>query len=181
MNDPKKFHKYSRYGAYHWTWYNQKYSYKVHVNFLKGWIQEKSVIDIGAGDGFITSFLNIKGIDNDPDGIAAAASKGVAIDLGDAYALPYRKEEFDSALMSDVVEHFSNVNRALAEARRVIKKYLYVTIPAREKFTEPDHYHRWTPEEFISQVQNQHFKLVEGPLTHYGRNKHYFKFQKIPK
>src|SRR5438477_8664030 len=98
MGDVKKFEKYKRYGAYHWRWYERKYSYKRHVDFLKTWIREKNTIDIGAGDGFITNLLGIRGVDNDPYGIRAAAERGVTIDLGDAYSLPYQDEEFDSAV-----------------------------------------------------------------------------------
>ncbi len=180
IGDPKKFEKYKRYGGYHWAWYNKKYTYKTHVDFLKRWIVDKNVIDIGAGDGFITNFLGIHGVDNDPYGIAAAAKKGVKIDLGDAYALPYKDNEFESALMSDTIEHFSNVELALSEARRVIRKFFYVNIPLKEKFKEPDHYHSWTPEQFISQVEQQGFILIDSPRLKPARNRGYFKFQKTP-
>lgn len=179
LGDPKKFHKYNRYGAYHWHWYGQKVSYTRHVDFLRRWVREKNVIDIGAGDGLVTSLLGIQGIDNDPIGIKAAASKGVVINLGDAYALPYKDEEFESALMSDTIEHFKDVKVALKEAGRVIKKFLYVNIPAKEKFVEPDHYHSWSVQQFIAEVEGCGFKLAEQPRCKYSRNMIYFKLQKI--
>lgn len=178
MGDPKKYEKYKRFGGYHWMWYDKRYTYRTHADFLKRWVNEKSVLDIGAGDGFITHFLGIRGVDNDPYGIKAAARKGVTIDLGDAYSLPYKDEEFDSALMSDTIEHFSNVDLALSEARRVIKKFLYVNIPLKERFVEPDHYGSWTPEQFTAQVEKQGFALVDGPRLKPHRNRGYFKFQK---
>lgn len=177
--DKKKFEKYKTYGAYHWDWYGNKWTYKRHVDYLKAWVKEKNTIDIGAGDGFITHALGIKGVDNDPYGITAAAGKGVSIDLGNAYALPYKDEEFDSALMSDTIEHFSKFRRVLREARRVIKSYLYINIPAKEKFVEPDHYHAWTAEEFVKEVEKCGFKLIEEPKFKFNRNRIYFKFQKI--
>lgn len=179
MGDTKRFEKYKLYGAYHWEWYELRMTYKRHAQFLKSWVQEPNTIDIGAGDGFITNFLGIRGVDNDPHGIAAAASKGVHIDLGDAYALPYTDEEFESALMSDVIEHFSDIGPPLLEARRIISKYLYVTIPTSESFNEPDHYHAWTPDEFIESVVKYGYKLVEGPRVKYHKRRYYFKFQKI--
>lgn len=178
MGDPKKFEKYRRYGAYHWKWYGKKMRYTWHVNFLKRWVEEKNTIDIGAGDGLITHLLGIRGIDNDPYGVKAAARRGVKIDLGDAYALPYKDEEFDAALLSDTIEHFSDITPPLTEVRRVIKKYLYVNIPAKEKFVEPDHYHSWTPEEFIADVERHGYVLVGSPRIKLEQNRCYFKFQK---
>ena len=178
MGDPKKFEKYKQYGGYHWLWYNKRYTYKTHADFLKRWVKEKKVIDIGAGDGFITNFLGIRGVDNDPCGIKAAAKKGVKIDLGDAYSLPYKDEEFESALMSDTIEHFSNVDLVLTEVRRVIRKFFYVNIPLKEKFKEPDHYHAWTPEQFKAQVEKQGFTLIDGPRLKPQRNRCYFMFKK---
>lgn len=179
LGDPKKFEKYKRYGAYHWMWYHKRYTYRTHAEFLKRWVEEKNTIDIGAGDGFITHFLDIKGIDNDVYGIKEAAKKGVIIELGSAYELPYQDNQFDSALMSDTIEHFSDVDLAISEARRVIKKFFYVNIPLKEKYVEPDHYGSWTPDEFKIQVEKNGLKLVDKPHLKPHRNRGYFKFQKI--
>lgn len=179
MGDPKKFRKYKRYGAYHWRWYRQRLSYTRHVDFLKRWVKEKNTLDIGAGDGLITNVLGIYGVDNDPDGVRVAALRGQNIKLGDAYNLPYKDEEFESALMSDTIEHMSDTKKVLSEARRVIKRYLYINIPAKEKFFEPDHYHSWTAEQFIKEVEKCGFKLAEEPRYKYSRNRTYFKFQKV--
>lgn len=179
IGDPKIFPKYRYYGGYHWRWYGTRLTYTRHVDFLKRWVKEKNTIDIGAGDGLITSMLGIRGIDNSPHGVNAARKMGVEIDLGDAYALPYYDEEFDSALMSDTIEHFSDPKKALGQARRVIKKFLYVNIPAKEKFTEPDHYGSWTPEEFVKEVESTGFILVDGPRLKIDRNRYYFKFKKV--
>lgn len=179
LGDRKKFHKYTRYGAYHWRWYGRRLSYTRHVDFVRRWIKEKNTIDIGAGDGLITSLAGIRGIDNDPKGVEVAAARGVTIDHGSAYDLPYKDEEFDSALMSDTIEHFSDVGKALNEVRRVIKKYFYVNIPARERFTEPDHYHSWTAQDFVEEVEGYGFKLLGQPKVKYARNRIYFKFEKV--
>lgn len=177
MGDVKQFDKYGRYGGYHWHWYGRKPSYTDNADFLKQWVAEKNTLDIGAGDGVITYLLGIRGIDNDARAVSIAIGKGAMVDHGDAYALPYQDEEFDSALMSDVIEHFSDIVKPLAETRRVIKKYFYVNIPQREKFYEPDHYHSWTPEQFIADVEKSGFVLEEGPISQHTR--HYFKFRKI--
>jgi len=122
--------------------------------------------------------LGIHGVDNDPDAIRVAARRNVVIDPGDAYALPYKDERFDSALMSDTIEHFKHPRKALSESHRVIRKHLYVNIPAREKFIEPDHYHSWTEQQFIDQVEACGFALAHKPILKYNLNSIYYKFKK---
>jgi len=177
VGDIKKFDKYKRYGAYHWMWYDKKPSYRENADFLKGWIKEKDVIEIGAGDGFIVHHLGIKGIDNDSTAVQLAAEKKVKVDEGDAYDLPYDDKEFECALMTDTVEHFKDVNIPLSQVRRIIRKYLYINIPARERFEEPDHYHKWTPKQFINEVTKNGFTLEEEPIS--KNKRHYFKFRRV--
>lgn len=167
-------------GAYHWDWYaGGKQRYIRHVQFLKRWVREKNTIDIGAGDGLITHELTIRGVDNNRVAIKLAAEKGIKVDYGNAAHLPYKKEEFDSALMSDTLEYLRDITKPLSEARRVIKKYLYVSLPSAEKFTQVGHYHYWTPQDLVINVEHQGFKLVDGPRLKVDRQHYYFKFQKL--
>src|SRR3990167_5535557 len=110
--------KYRKHLAYHWQWYEWKQSYIEGVNYLKEWITEKNVLEVGAGDGLIVHVLGIRGVDIDRSGIAAAKTRGVDIDFGDACNLPYKDEEFDAVLMYDTLEHIEFPLKALAEARR---------------------------------------------------------------
>lgn len=166
-------------GAYHWDWYTNRQRYVRHVGFLKRWVREPNTIDIGAGDGLITHVLGIRGIDSDAYAIKLAAEKGVKVDYGNASRLPYKKEQFDSALMSDTLEYLRDIKKPLAEARRVIKKYLYVSLPSAEKFTQVGHYHYWTPQDLVINVEHQGFRLVEGPKYKSDRQHYYFKFEKL--
>ncbi len=170
---------YKLFGAYHWDWYANKQRYVRHVQFLKRWVNEKSTIDIGAGDGLIAHELIIRGVDNNTSAIKLAAEKGVKIDFGSASRLPYKKEQFDSALMSDTLEHLKDITRPLAEARRVIKKYLYISLPTPERTVQAGNYHYWTPQDLVINVEHQGFKLVDGPTYKYDRQHTYFKFQKV--
>lgn len=169
------FNKYHRYGAYHWMWYysetKSKISYINYVNFVKDWIKEKNVLDIGAGDGLIVHILGIKGIDNEPKAIEMAKEKGVDIDLGDAYDLPYKDEEFDSVFMGNILEHFEFPEKAIIEARRVLKKYLYIIVPERE----PPF--RITPDKLKEMVEGIGF-VLEGEILVKSRTIH-AKFSKI--
>jgi len=174
-----KFTKYITWGDYHWDWYvnKRKTRYISIVNFIKDWVKEKNVIDIGAGDGLITSVLGIKGIDNEISAINMAAKHGVKIDLGDAYDLPYKDEEFESALMTGTIEHLEHTEKALAEVHRVIQKYFYVNIPYHDKGYEPFHYHKWGNRRFRKQVESCGFKLIGN--VHLEFDLYFFKFKKI--
>lgn len=177
MGDIKKYEKYKKHGAYHWYWLVHKRSYRLNVELFKRWVQEKKVLDIGAGDGVISKLLGIEGIDNDPEGVRLAKEKGANVELGDAYKLPYADEQFDSAIMSDTVEHFSDTNMPLSEVRRVIKKYFYVNVPIEDRIVEPDHYHCWAPVQFIQQVESIGFVLEE--FLPPQNKRYYFKFRKV--
>jgi ubiquinone/menaquinone biosynthesis C-methylase UbiE len=148
---------------------------------VKEWIQEKNVLDIGAGDGKITHLLSIKGVDNEPEAVRLAIGMGADVKLGDACNLEYKDEEFDSVFIGDTLEHIEFPRKALKEARRVLKKYLYIASPEKEKEIMHDKYHygEWTPEELKELVESEGFKL-EGEILEVPKDKRiYGKFKKI--
>ncbi len=177
-NKKRSFSTYELYGAYHWYWYNTRFSYTRHVGYLKNMVQEKNTLQVGAGDGLIAHILGIKGIDNNRYAVDLAEIKGVKIDLGDATRLPYKNEQFDSVLMADVLEYIPNTNKALSEARRVLKKYLYISIPIHESRVESNHVHYWKPDQLVDMVEKKGFKLVNKPASSISRLRSYFKFAK---
>jgi len=175
-----KFTKYHKLGAYHWKQYNDKNTkYSRYADRVKEWIKEKNVLDIGAGDGRITSLLGIKGVENEPEAVRLAQEKGADVILGDAYRLPYKDEEFDSVFMGDVLEHFEFPRQALKEARRVLKQYLYLVTPEKGTNNDKFHYQEWTPKELKELVESEGFSL-EGEILAVPREKRiYGKFKKI--
>ena len=175
-----KYTKYQR-GAYHWKWYEERPSYKSHVDRIREWIHERYIIDIGAGDGLITSFfIDACGIDNEPEAVRLAKEKGVPVVFGDAYDLKYEDGAFESALMADSLEHLESPEKALKEARRVITGYLYITTPPRGITSmSPFHYQEWTPDELQALVEAQGFSLVEEILVVPEEECMYAKFAKI--
>ena len=56
--------------------------------------------------------------------------KGVDVIQGDAYNLPFDDNSFEAVTMIDVLEHFSEPLKALAEARRVAP-VLYINTPPK--------------------------------------------------
>jgi ubiquinone/menaquinone biosynthesis C-methylase UbiE len=173
------FTKYSQFGAYHWKMYEDKNTkYSRHADRVKEWIKETSVLDMGAGDGKITSMLGAKGIDNEPEAVRLAQEKGVDVILGDAYNLPFKDEEFDAVFMGDVLEHLEFPQKALQEARRVLKQFLYLAVPKKGMDNDKFHYQEWTPDELKKLVENEGF-VLEGDILEVPKDKRdYEKFKK---
>lgn len=175
-----EFSKYKKLGAYHWKMYEDKNTkYSRHADRVKEWVKEKNVLDIGAGDGKITSLLGARGVDSEPEAVRLAQEKGAGVVLGDAYCLPYKDEEFEAVFMGDVLEHFEFPRKALKEARRVLKLYLYLATPEKGTNNDKFHYQEWTPEELKELVESEGF-VLEGEIFEVPKDKRiYGKFKKI--
>lgn len=176
----KRFTKYHKYGAYHWKWYknSERYGrYKIHVDKVKGWVKEKNTLDVGAGDGLMAYVLGIKGIDNEPQAIKVGQRRGANVELGDAYDIDYKDEEFDAVFMGDVLEHLEFPEKALKEVRRILKKYLYLTVPIGKGDIDPFHYNKWDSGKLKRVVESIGF-ILEGEIEILNK-KMYAKFKKI--
>lgn len=170
-----RFTKYEKFGAYHWKQYDQNTKYRAHADRVKEWVTEKSVLDVGAGDGKITHLLGIRGIDNEPEAVRLAQEKGADVVLGDAYHLT---GEYEAVLMCDVLEHMEFPDKALQEARRVAE-FLYIVTPPKRadgRLTDKFHYQEWTPEELKELVEKEGFRL-EGEII-VGHKCMYAKFKR---
>jgi SAM-dependent methyltransferase len=84
------------------------------------------VLDLGCRDGALTSeYLegnDVVGVDVDRAALARAAERGIETtwaDLDDA--LPFEDASFDVVVTAEVLEHLRLPERALAEARRVLR------------------------------------------------------------
>lgn len=165
---PQHFDKYEKHGAYHWRQYEQHTKYRRHADRVVQWVDELSILDIGAGDGKITTLLRDAGktaigIDNEPVAVRLAQQMLAPVHLGDAYRMPYPDRFFEAALMADVLEHFERPVDVLKEARRVIRTHLYVTTPPKRpdgKLTDKFHWVEWTPEELRDLVERVGYRLV---------------------
>lgn len=99
--------------------------------------KEKSVIDIGCGDGFLLKKLleknkNIKalGVDISPVAVEKAKENGVECRLLDiTERLPFEDNSFESVILLDVLEHMLQPEPVLREAVRVAGEYVYISVP----------------------------------------------------
>lgn len=167
-----KFTKYEQFGAYHWRQYEKGTKYKAHADRIKNWVKETNILDVGAGDGLITSLLGAKGIDNEPEGVRLAQEKGVDVVMGDAYNLPFEDNSFEAITMIDIIEHLDTPIKALKEAKRVAP-VLYVNTPPKKDdgtLTDKFHVQEWSPLGLVELVESVGYKL-DGCVMVYPKEK----------
>ena len=130
--------EYKRRGDYHkhlhanWSYYPLYLSKKKFVlDYLSKGSRDRSVLDIGCGEGVFVEelldrgFLQVRGVDNNYSSDIVAK--------GDVLSLPFDNEQFDVVLLLDVIEHVSVElqAQALKEVFRVVrnKGTLVASIP----------------------------------------------------
>lgn len=169
-------------GAYHWKQYadvNNKYH--AHADRVKEWVKEKNVLDIGSGDGLITSLVGAKGIEYEAEGVRLAQEKGVDVIQGDAYALPFPDNSFDAVTMIDVIEHLEDVHKALQEAKRVAP-VLYVNTPPKKDdgtLTDKFHIQEWSPAGLTAIVEAEGYLLDNAVIVYPKEKMMYARFTRI--
>jgi len=156
-----KFDKYEKYGAYHWAEYNSDTIYKKHANRVKEWVKGKKILDIGAGDGLITSLLGADGIDDNKRAIELAKNKGVVIKLDSVYNV--KTKGYDSVFLGDTLEHLQFPEKALKAISKILKGTLYITIPPKGHKCKYD-YNEWNAKELTELVESCGFKK-DGRIT----------------
>ena len=93
-----------------------------------------TVVDLGCGTGAYGRVLResgreVVGIELDADAVAQAQAEGFDVRVGDVTALPFADGEFETSVLVDVIEHVVDVEQALAEALRVARRNVLVTVP----------------------------------------------------
>ena len=100
-----------------------------------------SVLDVGCGDGKLTSRLDapgepkIVGLDSSAEALSRLPFDSV---LGDAQALPFPGAAFDLVMSTDTLEHMPDAEEATAwdELFRVADKAVLVAVPFREELLD---------------------------------------------
>lgn len=93
-----------------------------------------SVVDLGCGIGAYGKRLretgrDVVGIELDVGAVARAQADGLDVRVGDVTALPFPDGAFETSVLVDVIEHLVDPERALAEALRVARRNVLVTVP----------------------------------------------------
>jgi len=180
-----EFDKYKNLGDYHWKIYSAGTDpYVKHVDRVVSWIGPGKTIDIGAGDGLITSKISsCTGIDDNPIAVKLAKQHGVEVKLLSIYNIrcPYLSY-FDNAFMGDVIEHLAYPDKALLRVKAILKMggHLYITTPpaySNGQLHDKHHYREYTAEKLHKFVEQFGFQLVEPIQT--ANVRMYAKFKKV--
>lgn len=142
-------------------------SFLVELDALVAAAAPATLLDVGCGEGIVTrrmaarSGARATGLDLESDRLAPlwAADASVEYVVGDAQALPFDDDAFDLVSLVEMLQLVSEPDRALAEAARVARRAVIVTVPreplwrvlnvARGAYVRalgdtPGHLHHWS-------------------------------------
>ena len=146
-------------------------------------VAPESVLDIGCGEGIVTRRIarstsgRVAGLDVESPRLRAAwegAGRRVDYVVGDAQALPFADDEFDLVSLVEMLQLVEDPDRALAEAARVARRAVIVTVPqeplwrvlnvARGAYMRalgntPGHVHHWS-RRAIAELVSAHAPVV---------------------
>lgn len=103
-----------------------------------------SVLDVGSSDGFIAWMCAEQGYqvtvcDISPIRVERAKEMyGIDGQVADAIDLPYEDGSFDTVVLGEILEHMDNPGLAFAEACRVARERVIVTVPLNG-WADPTH------------------------------------------
>lgn len=88
----------------------------------------KSILDIGCGDGLISSIIQKKHSTLKIQGLEVFKRNSCLIPCRyfNGKKIPYQNNSFDLCMMIDVLHHTSNIQELLKEAKRVSKTYILI-------------------------------------------------------
>ena len=158
-------------------------SFLTELDALVADVAPESVLDVGCGEGIVTRRIarsldgRVVGLDVDSPRLRAAwdgAATRVEYVVGDAQALPFADGEFDLVSLVEMLQLVEDPDRALAEAARVARRAVIVTVPheplwrvlnvARGAYVRalgdtPGHLHHWS-RRAIADLVSAHAQVV---------------------
>lgn len=116
----------------------------------------EKILEVGGGQSGLTSLLypqsKVTNLDFNPDYANASCNqqKNVKFVCGDATQLPFNNDFFDAITMFDVLEHINDHEKAISEAKRVLRSggYILVSTPNENwRFPYYNFMKYWCPSE----------------------------------
>ena len=118
---------------------NSQWKKSDELNFSKrtvlDMVKEGNVLDVGCGDGLLLEHLKnnslvVSGIDISSTAVDICKERGLDCGQGDiSERLPFDDNSYDNVLLIDVLEHLFQPLEVLKEARRVSRKYVFISVP----------------------------------------------------
>jgi SAM-dependent methyltransferase len=94
------------------------------IEEFKKYIGNK-VLDVGCDEAVLKGLLeNVK-----YTGIDIAGKPDIQLNLEEIKELPFPKDEFDTVICTDVLEHLDNLHEIFSELIKVCKGYLIISLP----------------------------------------------------
>lgn len=143
-----------------------------------------NVLDVGCGEGFLLSFLeielngkNVRAIDFDAKEVASAKENinFAVCEQGDIYNLKFADRSYELVFCTEVLEHLEFPEKALKELKRVTAKYCIVTVPNEPLWcmlnllrgayisslgNTPGHINHWTTNQ-IKKLVSEYFNVIQ--------------------
>jgi SAM-dependent methyltransferase len=136
--------------------YRRFYLYPRLNTFLDG-----RVLDVGCGIGDMLRFRkNTVGVDINPDLVKWCRSQGLNAHLLDGETLPFKNNEFQGAVLDNVLEHLTEPVPLLNEIHRVITKngIFIVGVPGEKGYrSDSDHKIFYTDRELLALMRRVDF------------------------
>lgn len=140
-----------------------------------------NILEIGAGGGKLIKYVNpnqfYTGFDLKilPRAVRKYGRKNnISFFIGDATDIPLPDSSVDYIWSTEVLEHITNIKKAMNEIRRVCKDgaLLLISIPNnycykyKKKGSHPEHVNNWSYQEFVDFV-SPGFQVIEGVMKGY--------------
>jgi len=145
---------------------------------------EKTILDVGCGEGITLEKLlqkfpdrHVEGIDFSPEKVSICEQRRLPARKGNACELEFADDSMDCCLFLEVVEHLVDPLKALSEIHRVLREggLLLLIFPHdlvfrfarlgflkfREAFAPSGHVRQWTPAEMCQTLEGVGFAIQE--------------------
>lgn len=116
-------------------------SYDTKERFISYWhqidevtnLEPEKVLEIGAGNGFVSEYLKKRGIDITTLDIEKSLNPDI---VGNTLSLPFKDGSFCVITCYEVLEHlpYENFNKIISEIFRVSKSYAVLSLPDVERY-----------------------------------------------
>ncbi|NLX47198.1 MAG: class I SAM-dependent methyltransferase [Euryarchaeota archaeon] len=106
------------------SWLGEHWAWTMRALVREG--RAMTALDVGCGPGLVmelfSPFLNVKGLDIDPDMVSQVREKGMEAVQGDAQDLPFDDDSFDIVYCSFTLMWLPDQQRAVREMERVARQ-----------------------------------------------------------